>query len=101
MSLQRVDRQINWGRKVCLLRKKFDSARDLLLKDKILPAEIFIKKVSRLKFFDLLSQYKESSRETKNSSLRIFEKYELTKNSRAVQFFFQRISANPIGVTGH
>ena len=64
-SLQRVNRQINWGIKVCHLRKKFDSARDLLLKDKILPAELFIKNVCHLKFFDLLSQYKESSRETR------------------------------------
>ena len=87
MSLQRVIKQIKWGIKVCHLGKKFDSARDLLLKDKILPAELFIKKVCLLKFFDLLSQYKESSRETKNSSFRVFEKYELTKSSRTVQFF--------------
>ena len=44
MSLQRVNRLINWGIKVCHLRKKFDTARDLLLKDKILPADLFIKK---------------------------------------------------------
>ena len=87
MSLQRLNRQINWGIKFCHLRKKFDSARDLLLKDKILPAGLFIKNVCLLKFFDLLSQYKESSRETKNSSSRIFEKYDLTKNSRTDQFF--------------
>ena len=87
MSLQRVNRQINWGIKVCHLRKKFDSARDLLLKHKILPAELFIKNVCLLKFFDLLSEYKESSRETKNSSFRIFEKYELAKNSRTLQYF--------------
>ena len=99
MSLQRVNKQINWGIKVCHLRKKFDSARDLLLKDKILPAELFIKKVCLLKFFDL-SQYKQSSRETKNSSFRILEKYELTKNCRTVQFFSKEC-ANPNGVTGH
>ena len=86
-SLQRVNRQINCGIKVCHLRKKFDSVRDLLLKDKILPAELFIKNVCLLKFFDLLSRYKESSRETKNFSFRIFEAYGLTKNSRTVQFF--------------
>ena len=34
----------NWGIKVCHLRKKFDSARALLLKGKILPAELFLKK---------------------------------------------------------
>ena len=87
MSLQRVNRQINWGIKVCHLRKKFDSARDLLLKDKILPAEVFFKNFCLLKFFDLLSQYKESSRKTKNSLFRIFEKYEFTKNSRTLQYF--------------
>ena len=87
MSLQRVNRQINWGIKVCQLRKMFDSARDLLLKDKILPAELFIKNVCLLKFFDLLLQYKESSQETKNSSFRIFEKYVLIKNSRTLQYF--------------
>ena len=87
MSLQRVNRQKILGIKVCHLRKKFDSARDLLLKDKILPAELFIKNVFLLKFFYLLSQYKESSQETKNSSFRIFEKYELTKNSRTLQYF--------------
>ena len=86
MSLQIVNRQINWEIKVSHVRKKFDSARDLFLKDKILPAELFIKKVC-LEFFDLLSQYKESSRETKNSSFRFFEKLELTKNSRTAQFF--------------
>ena len=42
----------------------FDSARDLLLKDKILPAELFIKNVCLLKFFDL-SQYEEQSRNQK------------------------------------
>ena len=93
MSLQRLNRQINWGIKVCHLRKKFDSARDLLLKDEILPAGLFIKNVCLLKFFDLsqykffLSEYKEISRETKHSSFRIFEKYGLTKNSRTDQFF--------------
>ena len=51
MSLQRASRQINWGVNLCHLRKNFDSARDLFLKDKILPAELFIKKVCLLKFF--------------------------------------------------
>ena len=42
MSLQRVNSQINWGINDCHLRKKFDSARDLLLKCRILSAELFI-----------------------------------------------------------
>ena len=42
MSLQIVNRQIKWGIRVCHLSTKFDSARYLLLKHKILPAELFI-----------------------------------------------------------
>ena len=87
MSLQRVNRLKNWGIEFCHLRKKYDSARDLLLKNKILPAEFFIKKVCLLNFFDPLSQYEESKQETKNSSFRIFWKCGLTKNSWTVQFF--------------
>ena len=79
----RVNRQINWGIKVCHLRKKFDSARDLLSKDKFLPADLFIKNVCFLKF--LTSQYKESSQETPHSGF--FGKCELTKNSTTIQFF--------------
>ena len=44
MSLNRVIRQINWGIKVPHLRKMFDSARDVLLQDKILPPEFFLLK---------------------------------------------------------
>ena len=100
MSLQIVNRQINWGLNVCHLRKKLGRARDRILKDKFLPAELFIKNVCHLKFIDLISQYKESSRETKNFSFRIFEIYELTKTPE-LSSFFQRISADLIGVTGH
>ena len=99
MSLQRVNRQIKWGIKGCHLHKEFDSARDLLLKDKILPAELFIKKSCLLKFFDL-SQYKESSREAQNSSFGIFGKYELTKNTQLSKLF-QRLSDSLNEVTGH
>ena len=38
----RINRQINWGIKVCYLRQKFDHSFDLLIKDRILPAELFI-----------------------------------------------------------
>ena len=39
--------------------RKILSARDLLIRDKILSAELFIK--TFLKFFDLMKHYKESS----------------------------------------
>ena len=48
-NISRINRQINWGIKVCYFRQKFDHFIDLLIKDRILPAEIFISKVSLVK----------------------------------------------------
>ena len=45
-DIQRLNRQINWGIKVCYMRKKFDRARDLLLRSHLLSAELLIQKVS-------------------------------------------------------
>ena len=49
-DLKRLNRQINWGIKVCFLRKKYDKARDLLIQTKTLPAELIIAKMSLIKF---------------------------------------------------
>ena len=49
-KLKRLNRQINWGIKVCFLRKKYDKARDLLIQTKTLPAELIIAKMSLIKF---------------------------------------------------
>ena len=49
-NLKRLNRQINWGKKVCFLRKKYDKARDLLIQTKTLPAELIIAKMSLIKF---------------------------------------------------
>ena len=48
-NLNRINRQINWGIKVCYFPQKFDHSFDLLIKDRILPAELFISKVSLMK----------------------------------------------------
>ena len=48
-NINRINRQIIWGIKVWCFRKKFDHSIDLLLKDRILPAELFISKVSLMK----------------------------------------------------
>ena len=45
-AMQRINRQINWGIKVCYLRKKFERSRDLLVKSDILPAELLISQMS-------------------------------------------------------
>ena len=39
-AMQRINRQINWGIKVCYMRKKFDRSTDLLVKSNTLPAEL-------------------------------------------------------------
>ena len=49
-NLKRLNRHINWGIKVCFLRKKYDKARDLLVQTKTLPAELIIAKMSLIKF---------------------------------------------------
>ena len=38
-NINRINRQINWGIKVCQFRQKFDHSIDLLIKDRILPAK--------------------------------------------------------------
>ena len=48
-NLNRINRQINWGIKVCYFRPKYDHSIDLLIKDRILPAELIISKVSLMK----------------------------------------------------
>ena len=49
-NLKRLNRQINWGIKVCFLRKKCDEAKDLLIQSKTLPVELIIAKMSLIKF---------------------------------------------------
>ena len=49
-NLKLHNRQINWGIKVCFLRKKYDKARDLLIQTNTLPAEQIIAKMSLDKF---------------------------------------------------
>ena len=43
-KLKIINRQINWGIKVCFLRQKYEKARDLIKQTKILPAELIIAK---------------------------------------------------------
>ena len=47
-NVNRINRQINGGVKA-YFREKFDHSIDLLIKDRILPAELFISKVSLMK----------------------------------------------------
>ena len=59
-NINRINRQINWGIKVCYFRQKFDHSIDLLIKDRNLPAELFISKVSLMKLQTNIKQWKTS-----------------------------------------
>ena len=53
---QRLNRQNNWGIKVCYMRRKFDHCLDILLKLHDLPAELNNSKFSILKLHTVLNQ---------------------------------------------
>ena len=55
-SIDRINKQIRWGIKVCFFRTKYNSAHKLLLENKILPAEIQIAKTSLNRLFDIVQQ---------------------------------------------
>ena len=64
-SIDRINKQIRWGIKVCFFRTKYDSAHKLHLENKIFPAEIQIAKTSLNRLFDILQQT--NIQEQKNS----------------------------------
>ena len=82
-DIQRLNRQINWGIKVCYMRKKFDRARDLLLRSQLLPAELLIQKVSIYKFANILGTYLTP---LDNGNYKIYEHITLRENTRTRQF---------------
>ena len=57
-SIDRINKQIRWGIKVCFFRTKYDSAHKLLLENKILPGELQIAKTSLNRLFDIVQQTK-------------------------------------------
>ena len=76
------------------MRKKFDSAWDIPIRDKVLPAELFNKKLPFFKFFDLIKCYNECSQ----ISQKILGKKLMRENFRTVEFF-PKICVNLHGVT--
>ena len=57
-AMQRNNRQINWGIKVCYLRKKFERSTDLLVKSDISPAELLKSQMSVSKLRNDISLFK-------------------------------------------
>ena len=66
-NINRIIRQINWGINVCYFCQKFDHSIDLFIKDRILPAELFISKVILMKLKTDIRQW-ETSENFKMSS---------------------------------
>ena len=59
-NINRINNQNNWGTKTCYFLQKFDHSIDLLIKDRILPAELFISKVSLMKLQTYIRQWETS-----------------------------------------
>ena len=66
-NLNCLNRQINWGIRVCFLRKKYDKARDLLIQTKTLPDELIIAKTSLIKFCYDIARPKNSEKNSRVS----------------------------------
>ena len=77
--------QNNWGIKGCYFRQKFDHSIDLLNKDRILPAKLFISKVSLMKLQTDIRQWKTSE------NLKIFSSsHNARQNRRTNQYIIKK-----------
>ena len=85
-SIDRINKQINWGIKVCFMKTKYDTARDLLLETKILPAELQITRVSLNRFFNILQQ----TRNRSNKHFRFLENVPIIVNKRTHNHFLEQ-----------
>ena len=84
-NINRINRQINWGIKVCYFRQKFDHSIDLLIKDRILPAEMFISKVSLMKLQTDIRQW-----ETSENFKMFTSRHNARQNKRTNQIFIKK-----------
>ena len=62
--MQRINGQINWGIRICCIRKKFERSRDILVKSDILPAELLISQMSVTKLRNDISSLKSNGTES-------------------------------------
>ena len=85
-SIDRINKQINWGIKVCFMKTKYDTARDLLLETKILPAELQITRVSLNRFFNILQQTRNRSKK----HFRFLENVPIIVNKRTHNLFLEQ-----------
>ena len=86
-NLNRINRQINWGIRVCYFRQKFDQSIDLLIKDRILPAELFISKVSLMKLQTDIRQW-----ETFENLKMFSSRHNARQNKRTNQIILKKLT---------
>ena len=84
-NINRINSQINWGINVCYFRQKLDHSINLLIKDRILPAELFISKVSLMKLQTDIRQWETSENFKKFSS-----RYNARQNKRTNQIILKK-----------
>ena len=90
--MQRVNRQTNWGIKVCYMRKKFERSTDLLVKSDILPAELLISQMNVSKLRNDISLLKTHGTERFCLSGNVLAR----KNNRTEQLILLRSSSRSI-----
>ena len=83
-NTHRINRQINWGIKVCYMRRKFDPCRDILLKSHVLQAELIISKFSILKLHTDLKQ-----RIVSETSKKCANRLQIKQNKRTKQLIIR------------
>ena len=91
-AMQRINRQISWGIKVCFMRKKFERSTDLLVKSDILPAEILVSQMSVSKLRNDISLLKTHG----TGSFCLSGNVLVRKNNRTEQLIFLRSSSRSI-----
>ena len=84
-NINRINRQINWGIKVCYFRQKFDHSIELLTRDRILSAELFISLVSLIKLQTDIRQWK-----TSENSKVFFSRPNARQNKRTIQIIIKK-----------
>ena len=96
-AMQRINRQINWGIKVCYLREKFERSTDLLVKSDILPAELLISQMSVSNLRNDISLLKTHGTESFFLSGNVL----VRKNDRTEQLILLRSSSRSIQKKKH
>ena len=81
-SIDKINKQIRWGIKVCFFRTKYDSAHKLLLENKILPAELQIAKTSLNRLFHIDQQTNIQDQK----KFRVIGDVEINVNNRTYDF---------------